>query len=333
MRSARNPADLLKKKTWMLCLIAALLAACGPSPSTPALPSPSQAENPASLLPSRSATLGLTPAPTTYAVETSTPAPVVVSSPVPNPAGTPIPEEYIATLLAAHETPTRKPSPTPSVPLSYLYITRPGPLSKVTSPLTLLAQVIPGAGGVVRIELIGEDGRVLVREIERYNMPPGARFGIGPEINFEIHGVSEAARLQVSVFDPRGRPIAKSSVRLILLSLGDAEINPIEDFQEPFYITSPRADDVISGGVVTVQGRIRALNANPIVFELFDEKGQVVGSRQIAPPSTDGTYQLFSADIPYALKQKTNVRLVIRQPDEDIPGDIALSSLTIILKP
>ncbi|HVN56031.1 MAG TPA: Gmad2 immunoglobulin-like domain-containing protein [Anaerolineaceae bacterium] len=333
MRSVPTPAGLLKKQTWTLCLAAALLAACAISPSTPVNSPTPQADTPTVTLPAQQAGQDSTPAASPAVSETSTPQPVDSPTQDLNPTGTPIPEEYIATLLAAHETPTRKPSPTPSVPLSYLYITHPGPLSRVTSPITLLAQVIPGAGGVVRIELIGEDGRVLVREIERYNMPPGTRFGIGPDLAFEIPGVAEAARLQVSVFDPRGRPVAKTSVRLILLSLGDAEINPVDDFQEPFYVTSPRPDDVISGGAVSVQGRMRALNANPIVFELFDEKGQVVGSRQIAPPSTNGSYQPFSAEIPYSVKQKTSIRLVIRQPDDGIPGDIALSSLTLTLKP
>jgi hypothetical protein len=187
---------------------------------------------------------------------------------------------------------------------------------------------------VVRIELIGEDGRAIVRQIQRYNMPKGMRFGIGPEINFEIPGVSEAARLQVSVFDTFNRPVSEAAVRLILLSLGEDEINAQSDFQDPFFVNSPKIDTVVSGGTLTVTGQTRPINANPIIFELINEQGQEIGSRQIAAPlSTDGSYQPFSAEVPYTVTKLTRVRLVIRQTDDGIPGNIALSSLTITLSP
>jgi hypothetical protein len=187
---------------------------------------------------------------------------------------------------------------------------------------------------VVRIELLGEDGRVLVRQVQRYNMPAGARFGINSKLDFEIPGLSESARLQISVFDPRGRPIAQSAVRLILLSLGDAEINPVDEFEEPFFVVSPRPDAIISGGTLTVLGRTRPLTDAPNIFEILDDAGQVLGSRQIeAPISPDGEPQPFSAELPYKVSKQTPVRLIIRQPDNGIPGNIALTSLTLVLKP
>lgn len=235
-------------------------------------------------------------------------------------------------------TPRRTPTPTittpPSPPLAALRILRPGALSRVVSPIFLEASVIAGADGVVRVELVGEDGRTLYRQVLRYGMPAGARFVITASVEFEIPLVAETGRLQVSTEDSAGRPIALSSVELVLLSVGSNELNPAPPPLEPFNLLKPQPGQVISGGVVEVGGLVRPVSKEPIVLELIDNQGAVISSRQIlAPPTENGSAAPLTATIPYQVKAATPVRLVIRQPDSRIPGDAAISSILLTLTP
>ncbi len=236
--------------------------------------------------------------------------------------------------LTPRITRTPTPSRTPSPPLAYLRILQPGPMSKVTSPINLNASVIPGPDGVVRVELYGEDGRLLSRQVLRYGMPQGMRFGISAKIDFEIPGVAEAGRLQVRVDDAAGRPIALSSVDLVLLSVGNDELNPAPPPLEPFVILLPTANQVVSGGDLVISGLARPLNGEPLILELYDNQGNVISSRQVqVDPDPDGSAVPFTTDIPYKVSAQTPVRLIVRQPDEHVPGDVAISSLTLTLAP
>ncbi len=240
-------------------------------------------------------------------------------------------------------TPTRTPrytatptyTPTPQLPLAYLRILSPGSLSKVTSPISLEASVIPGAKNIVKVELIGENGRVITRQVLDYGMPKGARFGINPKIDFEIPGAAEAARLQISVEDTAGRPIALSSVELVLLSVGEDEINPAPEPLEPFDIQSPAENQTVTGGHLIVTGEARPLNDQPLVFEVLNDQGAIIASRMASVPMASGEtdYSFFAVDIPYTVSAPTNVRLLVRQPDDPITGNAAISSELLTLAP
>ncbi len=232
--------------------------------------------------------------------------------------------------------PEMTPFPTSAskLPLAQIRILRPGQLSKVTSPFFMETSVIPGANGIVRIELTGEDGRVLTRQVLGFATPHGQRVGINPKITFEISGVSEAARLQVSVEDGYHRTIALSAVDLILLTVGQAEVNPAGDLVEPYVVVSPKPDEKISGGTLSISGLARPVNDKPLSLDLLDNEGKILGSRQIlVQGSEDGSHTPFQTTIPYRVDAPTSARLVIRQPAARIPGDEAISSLIVNLAP
>jgi hypothetical protein len=108
------------------------------------------------------------------------------------------------------------PASTPKPASAAIQILSPGPASKVTSPIRLNAFLAPGDKGNVRIELLGEDGRLLVRQLLSYG--PLARIQVVTELDFEISATGELGRLRITTEDPEGRMVAVASVDLLLIS-------------------------------------------------------------------------------------------------------------------
>jgi len=51
----------------------------------------------------------------------------------------------------------------------------------------------------VLIELLGEDGRLLLREVRNSGVERRQQISLGVDIDYEIAAVAEAGRLQISV--------------------------------------------------------------------------------------------------------------------------------------
>ena len=133
-----------------------------------------------------------------------------------------------------------------------------------------------------------------------------------------------------------GRLVGLASVDLVLLKIGSNQIYPPNIQLEPYVIRSPRNGDVLAGGTLLVTGLARPVNNSPIIIELIDEQGLVVGSAQIivSAPSGDQTHTPFSLVVPYTVTGSTPVRMTIRQEsDTRILGTVALTSLLITLEP
>ena len=349
------------------CLLLLLLSACQ-SAWVPA----GQAATPADELaatPSLTATLPLDETPviadTLPVAMTDTPARASRATRTPAPTRTPSstytppsPEDQLATFYAeatqtatAAGTPlkgqraptrTRTPTPTPTItptplpPFAVLRIDRPGRMSKVVSPLKTELGVTPGADGKVHLDLIGEDGRYIFRQVLSYGNYQGKSIGITPEITFDIDAVSELARLVVTIYDEFGRVRHLTSTDIILLSIGENEMVPTSGQREAYIVRSPKAGDVITGGVVHLTGLARPVNDSPLIFELIDETGKVVGEKLISvePPSGDLSHTPFTVDIPYNVSEPTPVRLTMHQESTSrIPGPVELASLELILAP
>jgi len=106
--------------------------------------------------------------------------------------------------------------------------------------------------------------------------------------------------------------------------------------QEPYIIRYPRSDQVIQGGILTLSGLARPVNNTPLIIELIDENGTIVGSTQVTVPEPAGSlsHTPFAVEIPYTVSGPTIVRLTIRQEsDNRIPGTVALSSMLVQLEP
>lgn len=231
--------------------------------------------------------------------------------------------------------PSPTPSPTPQIPNAEIEIRNLGALSRVTSPIHLYTYLKPGAGGKVRIELLGEDNRLLYREIRKVNfVPVGAWANLTMDIGFEISAPAEAARLKISVDDDYGRTVALNSVPLILLSVGQADIVPPLDVQAPIVVRQPRKKALIQGGKVVVAGLARPESDQPLMVRLITTKGAEVGFRLVeVERPTQGQYGTFAVEVPYQVSVLTPVLLVVQESVGNLENIIHLTSVEIMLAP
>jgi hypothetical protein len=125
-------------------------------------------------------------------------------------------------------------SPTP--PAAAMRISRPGLLSKVSSPFRVEAVIKTGDDGKSWLHLIGEDGRIITEQKLDFGRQANQRFSVSPEVIFEIAGAAETGRLMISSLDSFGRTISLSSVDLILMKAGGDEINPPILYWEPYLV-------------------------------------------------------------------------------------------------
>lgn len=279
-----------------------------------------------------------TPTPTVFDTATVTLTPTIQSSATPTP--TPTRKRYVT---ATHPpTATRRPTKTPTItltptpPYADVSIDQPGPLSKVTSPFYMEAGAILGDDAKVQIDLIDEDGQFLFQKTLNYSGYAGARVYFSQQIPFQIDGVAESARMEVSTHDTYGRLQAVRAVDLVLIQMGDDVITAGTEMREPYLIRQPKANTTVSGGVLHLVGLANPVNATPLVIELTDEQGTVVESATVSvpPPSGDLSHTPFAVDIPYSVNASTPVRLNIHQnSDGRLPGIMALTSETVILNP
>ena len=188
----------------------------------------------------------------------------------------------------------------------------------------------------MRIQLVGEDSRIINSQILNYANDIKRRFWIAPKIDFAISGVAETARLELIALDQFARPMDIYTLDLILLKLGKNELTPAQISQEPYIIRYPPTDEVVRGGSVWISGLIRPINSSPITIELLNEENEIVGQSvfQVAPPSGDLSHTPFAIEVPYQITETTPIRVVIFQKsDQRIPGIAHLSSFTITLSP
>ena len=290
------------------------------------------------------------------------------ASPASSPVPTPYPPEYLPTVIAltanaanvfgtetalaatptsgptqtleitASSTPLRTPglsftdTPTP-VPWhaagAVQYIS-PGPMSKLVSPIQLVAKVVAGESEKVQIDLYGEDGRLLSRAVRLLGRrTKGALLSL--KITFEIRAAAELGRITISTLDESGRIQALNSVRVLLLSSGVNEINPPGDLSEPVLVFSPVAEQTVSGGVLNIRGDIWPFSIQPVVLELISPAGKSVGLRMITV--NDINPQLFETSIPYKVTEPMSARLIIRQSDDRMPGRFYVYSQVVLLNP
>lgn len=242
--------------------------------------------------------------------------------------------------VTATPSPTQQPTkpatrqPPAQIPYAVIQILIPGPTSRLVSPFLVKAVVRVEPENTVLIELFGEDGRLLLREVRNYSVERRQQITLGVEVDFEIAAVAEVGRLQISVVDEFNRLVSVNSTDLILLSLGKADVNPSNDLLENIVINAPEERMLIQGGSIRVAGLARLRTDQPLLIELETTDGKIVGTRQVGvtpvPGSTHGTYAI---DVPYQVSSPTETRLKIWMPGDRIPGIIYLSSLEVLLSP
>ncbi len=184
------------------------------------------------------------------------------------------------------------------------------------------------------VELLGEDGRLLARQILVRDENPTQVLGLVVNLEYGIPGEAELGRLSISSVDEFGRLKALSSVEVILLATGIPDLNAITDNRARIVIKEPRRDELVQGGVLVVSGLARPEHEMPLIAELIDESGAVVGFRLVnVPAGPPSEHRPFLVEVPYSVNEATWVRLVLREQGERIPGTINLASQVILVGP
>ncbi len=290
-----------------------------------ALPSPVVSPAVAATSPSLEAAL-LPPSLTPSFQTTATLLPIVSKMPT----ETPVPPTIDPTYL---NFPSVTPSPTLDPSRILLRIVAPGPMSKVVSPINFIVHVAPDSAGTTRIELIGENGVKLYSKDLKTSSNIGYYTRVEEKIKFEIKGTAEVARLQISTFDEKKHLKAFNSVRLLLLAVGENEFTPPYAVQDRVLLRYPKRGEEVSGGDLPVTGEFQPATNQPVIFELVDANGKLLGSRILQLGPADGKYQQFTISIPYQLAKKSPARLLIRQSDDRIDGLAYLYSIKLQVSP
>jgi hypothetical protein len=223
-------------------------------------------------------------------------------------------------------------APFPDAPVQ---IYRVGELSKVNSPLPVSLNLTSHVGKVVRIELHGEDGRLLARYLRTYDTIPWEVARIGVDLDFGISAAAEAGRLVVSVEDSFGRLVDVNSLNLILISIGQSELNPPTALWQRLIIEEPEPSALILGGRLIISGRALPNDPEqPLRVMLVGEDGRVLGQRLAGVQyEKEGDYGTYVAEVPYTVEGLTPALLVIYE-EGGLVSDIAhLSSTQVILAP
>jgi hypothetical protein len=240
------------------------------------------------------------------------------------PTNTPIPSRTPTPL------PTRTPTSIPGHDLGAVQFISPGPMSKLVSPIQLRAMVISGESEKVQVDLYGEDGRLLSRDLRTVrSTTKGALVSL--KIPFETRAAAELGRITISTLDKSGRIQALNSVRILLLSSGVNEINPTGNPSEPVGVFSPVAEEAVSGGVLNLKGDIWPFSLQPVILELVSPEGKSIGLRILTIKNI--TPQLFETTIPYKVTEPTLARLTIKQDDDRMPGLFYVYSQIVLLNP
>ncbi|HIE24816.1 MAG TPA: hypothetical protein EYP74_02325 [Anaerolineales bacterium] len=204
-------------------------------------------------------------------------------------------------------------------------------MSKVVSPIILKSYVRPGADGEIKVELLGEDGRLLARDIFYRNTVLVEGAYIKLKIPFETRAAAEIGRLQISTQDEFGRPKEIFSIRLLLLSVGKNDLNKSSTQYPRAVFFYPDAEEEIFGGTLPIIGEMQAYNDNNVILELIDEEGKTLGLRTLN--LTAGERERFETSIKYQVEDQVSARLIIRQADEGFEGRVFLHSQIVILNP
>lgn len=230
----------------------------------------------------------------------------------------------------------RRSVPSPKPRAATMKFTRPGPYSKLSSPIKINALISPGDDRRLYVNLIGEDGRLIDSQILDFGNYDSLRFNITAEIPFKINSAAELARIEMYVVDQFDLKIQQITVDVILIQYGDSEETPSEIELEPFIVSVPGEGTIVSGGVLVVEGIARTVTDGPLIVDLVDERGGIVGTGEthVSPPSERNSHMPFQVIVPYTVDYRTRVRLTVRQESTGrIPGTVWLSSSVIFLDP
>ncbi len=209
-------------------------------------------------------------------------------------------ETLIPSTSAPSATPTFEPGFTE---FAQIRVLSPGPMSSVVSPFNYQVMLISGDSERVQVDLLGEDGRVLQRDLELVTQAYSGNFR-NFRLTFEIRAVSEAGYIRTSTKDDFGRIQALNTMPVLLYSFGSSQINPVGNMiYERVSLEGIKDGDDVFGGVLNLRGRFWPFNDQPVIIELLLPDGKAISSRILQFNGIDP--QSFETTLPYKVTEPT----------------------------
>ncbi len=223
----------------------------------------------------------------------------------------------------------------PALPEVTITVYSAGKAADVAAPLEVGLEFNVVVEGAYRLELLGEDGRLLYRRVWAQPGQPGTPQPLKLLINFEIPEAQEPGRLVLSLLDSQGRFQAVDSVDVLLSTVAPESQQAALENPDRLIIQSPEPGSQVNGGTVLVSGQIQGSADLPLKVLLLAEDGRVVGQRLAATQLIDekaGTWQ-FLAEVPFKVRERTPVRLQVIQSGEPLSEIKLLASVLVDLSP
>lgn len=220
-------------------------------------------------------------------------------------------------------------------PAAQLRFQKPGEMSRLTSPILVIADVLPGYKGMVNLQLFGENGRLISDQLLQLQEIESGWVSLASEIKFDSQSAGESGLVVLTTRDYYGRRMAQVGVPVLLLQIGESEYEFPQFAKQPVVLDLPVAGGFARKGSLHIEGMIHLYNDNPIIVELVTQGGGIPASKAVTVVGNESAeFVPFSLDLPYKVSTRTPVRLSIRQASELSPAiDIFLYSQLIFLDP
>jgi hypothetical protein len=214
-------------------------------------------------------------------------------------------------------------------------ILQPGNNARLISPLKLKVLSHPGEDGLIRIELLGHDNRLIFRRLLNYADYQNKTLLVDQEIPFEVRS-DEPARLQVILEDRKGKANFLTSVQLTLLQIkgsetgGESPINPRIKVEMPDRSSSVKGEDLV------VKTGIKPVNDTPVVVEVLASDWHTLTSKivKISIPADQTAFTPINVKLPYRTGSSLPVTIRIRQESNTlITGPVFMWSEKVTLTP
>lgn len=245
--------------------------------------------------------------------------------------------------LATLDVSVNIPSPTPTFAAGFTDFAQirwlsPGPGSSLVSPINLQVMLVAGESEIVQVDLLGEDGRVLQRDLERVTRNLKGIFRRF-DLKFETRAVTESGYIRISTKDDFGRIQALNTMPVLLYSIGSAQINPPGNMiYERVMVEGLKERANFYAGEVSLKGRIWPFNDQPVFVELILPDGKPISTRVLVFDGIET--QSFETTLPYKVTEPTLARLTFRQDnprlsitDPELEKYIYVYSIEVTLNP
>ena len=253
------------------------------------------------------------------------------TTPIPVVDGTPAlvlePPEFVLTA-----TPTRI-----SLPLSQerIKLDAPGPGSQVVSPVRVTGWAGPAFGGKVLVRLLGEQGQEIGRATTYLLAIEGSAGQFVVTVPFSVNGVAEAGLVEVSFNNQTSNQVDHIHARpVVFLGVGPAHIFTDPGAPEKLTLFSPREDRRVSGGVADVRGAAWVDEDVPLLIEVLDRSGNVVGSAEATVQAPVlGELGTFQARVEFTIPRAQYGRIAVIERGEHPPAVRHYTSIRVYLEP